>query len=56
LKAVYIYVIFFFIYWAPMAISTKNTAACRLIVRARLLKYPLVPPGAPYAVNDARDL
>jgi hypothetical protein len=38
---------FFFFYWAPVAIAPGSTAACRLIVRARIWKFPIVPPGAP---------
>jgi hypothetical protein len=47
---------FFFFYWVLVASAPGSTAACRLTVRARLLKFPLVPPGAPtHAVNNARD-
>jgi hypothetical protein len=38
--------LFFFFYWAPVTSAPGSTAACRLIVRARLWKFPLVPPGA----------
>jgi hypothetical protein len=37
----------FFFYWAPMASVPGSTEACRLIVRARFWKFPLVPPGTP---------
>jgi hypothetical protein len=30
-----------------VASAPTTAAACRLIVRARLWKFPLVPPGAP---------
>jgi hypothetical protein len=38
---------FFFFYWAPVASASGSTATCRLIVQARLWKFPLVPPEAP---------
>jgi hypothetical protein len=40
---------YFFFFWAPVASAPGSTAAMktRLIVRARLWKFPLVPPGAP---------
>jgi hypothetical protein len=47
---------YFFLYWALVANASGSTAACRLIVRARLWKFPLVPPGAPHAFNDVKDL
>jgi hypothetical protein len=37
---------FFFLYWAPVASALGSTAACRLIVRARLWNFSLIPPGA----------
>jgi hypothetical protein len=38
---------FFFFYWDPVANAPGSTAAWRRIVRAQILKFPLVPPGAP---------
>jgi hypothetical protein len=39
-------------YWAPVASAPGSTAASRLIVRARLWKFPLVPPGAPRLLRE----
>jgi hypothetical protein len=50
-----IIIIFFFFYWAPAASAPRSTAACRLIVRARLWKFPLVPPGAPSCLQLCKD-
>jgi hypothetical protein len=35
---------FFFFYLAPVASAPRSTAGFRLIVRARLWKFPLIPP------------
>jgi hypothetical protein len=37
----------FFFYWALVASAPGSIAACRLIVQARLQKFPLLLPGAP---------
>jgi hypothetical protein len=47
---------FFFFYWAPVASAPGSTAACRLIVQARLWKFPLVSPGAPTPTTSERNL
>jgi hypothetical protein len=47
---------FFFFFWALVASAPRSTAACRLIVRARLWKFLLIPPGAPPRIRRKRPL
>jgi hypothetical protein len=39
-----LFLFFLFFYWAPVASATGSTAACRIIVQARIWKFLLVPP------------
>jgi hypothetical protein len=41
--------LYFFFYWAPVASAPGSTAACRLIVRSRLCKFPLQRRERPLA-------